>query len=44
VAIAALLEEAVDVNGRRVVVVVSGSNIEASLLDQLLAGAAATGL
>src|SRR4051794_325421 len=40
VAIAALLEEAVDVNGRRVVVVVSGSNIEASLLDQLLAGAA----
>jgi threonine dehydratase len=44
VAIAALLEEAVDVNGRRVVVVVTGSNIEAALLDQLLAGAAATGV
>ena len=44
VALAALLEEAVPVPGRRVVVVVTGSNIEASLLDQLLAGAAATGL
>lgn len=44
VAIAALLEESIDVRGRRVVVVVSGGNIEASLLDQLLAGAAATGI
>jgi threonine dehydratase len=44
VTIAALLEEAIDVNGRRVVLVITGSNIEASLLDQLLAGAAATGL
>ena len=44
VAIAALLEEATDVNGRRVVIVISGGNIEAALLDQLLAGAAATGL
>jgi threonine dehydratase len=40
VTIAALLEEAIDVNGRRVVLVISGGNIEASLLDQLLAGAA----
>jgi threonine dehydratase len=40
VAIAALLEEAIDISGRRVVVVLSGGNIEASLLDQLLAGAA----
>jgi threonine dehydratase len=44
VSIAALLEEVADVNGRRVVLVITGSNIEASLLDQLLAGAAATGL
>src|SRR6185436_714877 len=44
VALAALLEDAVTVAGRRVVVVITGSNIEASLLDQLLAGAAATGL
>jgi threonine dehydratase len=44
VAIAALLEEVIDVAGRRVVIVISGGNIEASLLDQLLAGAAATGL
>jgi threonine dehydratase len=44
VAIAALLEEALDVTGRRVVVVVSGGNIEAALLDQLLAGSAATGV
>jgi threonine dehydratase len=40
VSIAALLEETLDVNGRRVVMVITGSNIEASLLDQLLAGAA----
>jgi threonine dehydratase len=44
VAIAALLEEAVDVAGRRVAVIISGGNIEAALLDQLLAGAAATGV
>jgi threonine dehydratase len=44
VAIAALLEEAVDVQSRRVVIVVSGGNIEATLLDQLLAGSAATGI
>jgi threonine dehydratase len=44
VAIAALLEEAVDVAGRRVVVIITGGNIEAALLDQLLAGAAATGV
>jgi threonine dehydratase len=40
VALAALLEETLDVHGRRVVVIITGSNIEASLLDQLLAGAA----
>jgi threonine dehydratase len=44
VTIAALLDEAIDVQGRRVVLVITGSNIEASLLDQLLAGAAATGV
>jgi len=44
VGLAALLEEAIEVQGRRVVVVITGSNIEAALLDQLLAGAAATGL
>jgi threonine dehydratase len=44
VALAALLEETLDVHGRRVVVVITGSNIEASLLDQLLAGSAATGV
>jgi threonine dehydratase len=42
VPLAALLEDAIDVRGRRVVLVVSGSNIEGDLLDQLLAGAAAT--
>jgi threonine dehydratase len=40
VTLAALLEEVIDVAGRRVVLVVTGGNIEASLLDQLLAGAA----
>lgn len=44
VTLAALLDEAIDVHGRRVVLVITGSNIEASLLDQLLAGAAATGV
>jgi threonine dehydratase len=40
VAIAALLEDAAPIRGRRTVVVVSGGNIEADLLDQLLSGAA----
>jgi threonine dehydratase len=40
VAIAALLDEVIDIQGRRVVVIVTGGNIEGSLLDQLLAGAA----
>lgn len=40
VALAALLEDAAPVRGRRVVVVVSGGNIEPDLLDQLLSGAA----
>jgi threonine dehydratase len=44
VGLAALLDEVIAVQGRRVVVVITGSNIEASLLDQLLVGAAATGL
>jgi threonine dehydratase len=37
-ALAALLEEQGSVRGRRVVVVISGGNIEPDLLDQLLAG------
>jgi threonine dehydratase len=40
VVLAALLEDALDVHGRRVVLVISGSNIESSLLDQLLSGPA----
>jgi threonine dehydratase len=44
VVLAALLDETVDIHGRRVVVIITGSNIEASLLDQLLAGPAATGV
>jgi threonine dehydratase len=44
VALAALLDETLDVHGRRVVVVISGSNIESALLDQLLAGSAATSI
>jgi threonine dehydratase len=44
VAIAALLEDAVPVQGRRAVVVVSGGNIEPDLLDQLLSGAAPTSI
>lgn len=39
VGLAALLEEKLEVRGRRVVVVVTGGNIEPDLLDQLLAGA-----
>jgi threonine dehydratase len=42
VPLAALLEDASPVRGRRTVVVVSGGNIEPSLLDQLLTGALAT--
>lgn len=38
VGIAALLEESHDVRGKRVVVIISGGNIESDLLDQLLAG------
>lgn len=37
-ALAALLEEPAAIRGRRVVVVISGGNIEPDLLDQLLAG------
>jgi threonine dehydratase len=39
-AIAALLDDASAIRGRRTVVVVSGGNIEPDLLDQLLTGAA----
>jgi threonine dehydratase len=39
-AIAALLEDASAIRGRRTVVVISGGNIEPDLLDQLLTGAA----
>jgi threonine dehydratase len=38
-AIAALLEDASPIRGRRTVIVVSGGNIEPDLLDQLLSGA-----
>jgi threonine dehydratase len=44
VVLAALLDDVIDVHGRRVVVVITGSNIEGALLDQLLAGPAATGV
>jgi threonine dehydratase len=44
VVLAALLEDALDVHGRRVVAIISGSNIESTLLDQLLAGPPATGV
>jgi threonine dehydratase len=39
-AIAALLDDASPIRGRRTVIVVSGGNIEPDLLDQLLSGAA----
>src|SRR3954447_4999178 len=39
-AIAALLDDASAIRGRRTVVVISGGNIEPALLDQLLTGAA----
>lgn len=44
VGIAALLEDALDVRGRRVVLIVSGGNIEADLLDQILAGSGPMGV
>jgi threonine dehydratase len=43
-ALAALLEDASPVRGRRTVVVVSGGNIEPDLLDQLLSGASTVGV
>jgi threonine dehydratase len=43
-ALAALLEDASPVRGRRTVVVISGGNIESDLLDQLLSGSSPTGV
>jgi len=43
-ALAALLEDASPVRGRRTVVVISGGNIEPDLLDQLLSGSSPTGI
>jgi threonine dehydratase len=43
-ALAALLEDASAVRGRRTVVVISGGNIEPDLLDQLLSGASTIGV
>jgi threonine dehydratase len=43
-ALAALLEDASAVRGRRTVVVITGGNIEPDLLDQLLVGAAPVGV
>jgi threonine dehydratase len=43
-ALAAMLEDATPVRGRRTVVVVTGGNIEPDLLDQLLTGAAPVGI
>jgi threonine dehydratase len=43
-ALAALLEDASAIRGRRTVVVISGGNIEPDLLDQLLTGGAAVGV
>ncbi|HET6148615.1 MAG TPA: pyridoxal-phosphate dependent enzyme [Polyangia bacterium] len=43
-ALAALLDDAGAVRGRRTVVVISGGNIEPHLLDQLLAGSAPVGV
>ena len=44
VALAALLEDASPIRGRRTVVVISGGNIEPALLDQLLTGASTVGV
>jgi threonine dehydratase len=38
VALAGLLEDKLPVQGRRVVVLISGGNIESALLDQVLVG------
>jgi threonine dehydratase len=43
-ALAALLEDASPIRGRRTVVLISGGNIEPALLDQLLTGAAPVGV
>jgi threonine dehydratase len=43
-ALAALLDDASPVRGRRTVVVISGGNIEPDLLDQLLSGTAPVGI
>src|SRR5262249_28961591 len=43
-ALAALLDDASALRGRRTVVVISGGNIEPDLLDQLLSGSAPVGL
>jgi len=43
-ALAALLEDASALRGRRTVVVISGGNIEPDLLDQLLSGSSPVGL
>jgi threonine dehydratase len=44
VVLAALLDDLIPLRGKRAVAVISGSNIEADLLDQLLSGAAASGV
>ncbi|HVU53381.1 MAG TPA: pyridoxal-phosphate dependent enzyme [Polyangia bacterium] len=44
VALAALLDDASPIRGRRTVVLISGGNIEPALLDQLLTGAAPVGV
>jgi threonine dehydratase len=44
VVLAALLEAQLPIRGKRVIAVISGGNIEADLLDQLLSGAAASPL
>jgi threonine dehydratase len=43
-ALAALLEDASPIRGRRTVLLVSGGNIEPALLDQLLSGASTVGV
>jgi threonine dehydratase len=44
VTLAALLDGVFDLPGRRVVLIITGANIEPDLLDQLLQGSAAVGL
>ena len=43
-ALAALLDDASPIRGRRTVVVISGGNIEPALLDQLLTGTSPVGV